>query len=85
MARMRSTSPFPSKYRSRPSEVALDRKIRFPSSGRWINSRLIDRNAAIGPSIRLSGYLVCTSSDVPPVLKGLSLRYLPLTTQQKYR
>jgi len=45
----------------------------------------ITRNAAIGPSIRLSGYLVCTSSDVPPVLKGLSLRYLPLTTQQKYR
>jgi len=45
----------------------------------------ITRRAAIGPSIRLSGYLVCTSSDGPPVLKGLSLRYLPLTTQQKYR
>lgn len=45
----------------------------------------ISRRAAIGPSIRIAGLAYCSLSDVPPVLKGLSLRYLPLTTQQKYK
>lgn len=45
----------------------------------------ISRRGAIGASIRISGYAICSLSDVPPVLKGLSLRYVPLTTQQKFR
>lgn len=41
--------------------------------------------SAIGPSIRLNGYVVCSASGEAPVLKGLSIRYRPLTTQQKFR
>jgi hypothetical protein len=45
----------------------------------------ISRLGAIGASLRISGFVSSNFSDVPPVLKGLSLRYVPLTTQQKFR
>ena len=45
----------------------------------------VSRRGAIGESIRVSGFVYCSLSDIPPVLKGLSLRYVPLTTQQKFR
>lgn len=45
----------------------------------------ITRNGAIGASLRIAALVYASLADVPPVLKGLSLRYLPLTTQQKFR
>lgn len=45
----------------------------------------ITRRGAIGASLRITALVYASYADVPPVLKGLSLRYRPLTTQQKYR
>lgn len=45
----------------------------------------IARKYAIGPSIELSAFVGTLGIDPPPVLKGVSIRYVPLTTQQRIR
>lgn len=45
----------------------------------------IDISSAISPVLQLSGFVVTFNLDPIPVLKGVSVRYVPLTTQQKVR
>lgn len=62
MVRIRSTSPLPWKYLSRPMSDALFSTICFTFSGCPMNSRRTERNAATAPDTCDAAVLVPLSS-----------------------